>query len=128
MPPEPLPLRILVVDHDPDTRASYRILLELWGHEVGTAGDGASALATAIASRPRVVLLSTRLPDMDGFELARRLRQRPELSGMTLLALIGSPLRHDPAAARAAGIDHVLLKPVDPQELHSLLDRLAPEH
>jgi DNA-binding NarL/FixJ family response regulator len=71
----PMPRTVLIVDDHPSFRASARVLLEAEGYEVvGEADDGASALAAAESLRPDVVLLDVQLPDIDGFEVAARLR------------------------------------------------------
>jgi CheY-like chemotaxis protein len=115
------PLRVLVVDDCPDMRATLRILLGLWGHEVAEAGDGHAALGLAATFRPDAVLLNIGLPRLDGYEVARRLRQLPGLGGVLLIAITGYGDDQAVAAARAAGFDHHLLKPFDPDELGRLL-------
>jgi CheY-like chemotaxis protein len=115
------PLRVLVVDDCPDLRATLRILLRLWGHEVCDAGDGPAALGLAAEFRPDTVLLNIGLPALDGYEVARRLRQLPGLGHVLLIAVTGYGSAQDVAACRAAGFDHHLLKPFDPVELERLL-------
>jgi two-component system, OmpR family, response regulator len=114
-------LRVLVVDDCPDLRASLRILLGLWGHDVREAPDGHAALRLAAAFRPDAVLLNVGLPGLDGYEVARRLRRLPGLGGVLLVAVTGYGSPKDVAACRAAGFDHHLLKPFDPVALERLL-------
>ena len=115
------PLRVLVVDDCPDMRATLRILLRLWGHEVREAGDGPAALGLATTFKPDTVLLNIGLPALDGYEVARRLRQLPGLGHVLLIAVTGYGSAQDLAACRAAGFDHHLLKPFDPTDLERLL-------
>ena len=115
------PLRVLVVDDCADMRATLRTLLGLWGYDLREANDGHAALGLAVTFRPDVVLLELGLPDLDGYEVARRLRQVAGLGGVLLVAVTGSGTSPDVAACRAAGIDHVLLKPLDPAEVEGLL-------
>jgi two-component system, OmpR family, response regulator len=115
------PLRVLVVDDSPDMRATLRILLGLWGHEVREAGDGHAALGLAATFRPDAVLLNIGLPGLDGYEVARRLRRLPGLGGVLLIAITGYGTDQHVTACRAAGLDHHLLKPFDPVELERLL-------
>ncbi len=117
----PRPLRVLVVDDLPDMRDSLRVLLQVWGHQVEEAGDGPTALSRARVFGPDVVLLDIGLPRLDGYEVARRLRQLPGLEKVLLVAVTGHGRREDEAAARAAGFDHHLLKPFEPEKLARLL-------
>src|SRR5207249_10039286 len=83
------PARVLVVEDNPDAAQSLGKLLRLWGHEVRTASDGASALEAVRAQPPDVVLLDIGLPELDGYEVARRLRREPGLEGVVLVAMTG---------------------------------------
>jgi CheY-like chemotaxis protein len=122
--PGPFPLRVLVVDDDPDTVTSLGMLLRHWGHEVITAGDGPSALEAARRSCPDVVLLDIRLPGMDGYEVARQLRRQG--FGQRLIALTGFGREVDRQRAWAAGFDYHLVKPYDLAELERLVATAAP--
>jgi PAS domain S-box-containing protein len=113
--------RVLVVDDNHDSAESMAILLEIWGHEVRAAYDGPSALALATEYRPDIVLLDIGLPGMSGYEVAKRLRELPELKGMVLVAVTGYGQQSDRERTRAVGFDHHLLKPVDPVRLQELL-------
>ncbi len=112
--------RVLVVDDDPDTTATFRTLLEGWGHKVAAANDGPSALAQAEAFQPDVALVDIRMDEMGGFELARRLRALPGV-GHALLVAVTALRGCEPDGV----FDLVLLKPVAPDELKRLLDALA---
>jgi signal transduction histidine kinase/CheY-like chemotaxis protein len=113
--------RILVVDDNRDSASSLAVLLRLSGHEVVTAHDGAAALEKAEHFRPQLALLDIGLPGMDGYELARRLRQLPGLRQVRLAALTGYGSEEDRRRSRAAGFDHHLVKPVEREALLVLL-------
>ena len=113
--------RILVVDDNVDVVETTSLLLSLSGHEVCSAKDGLQALRVAAEFLPEVVLLDIGLPLMDGYEVARRLRQMPQLAGALLLALTGYGQLADRQRGREAGFDDHLLKPVDPHALAKLI-------
>ena len=119
--------RVLIVDDIIDSAESLAELLGLWGHETQTAHSGATALDWARWFRPEVVLLDIGMPGMDGFEVARRLRQIPEMAGAVLVALTGYGQTQDREATRAAGFNHHLVKPVDLDALRVLLENSADE-
>jgi CheY-like chemotaxis protein len=112
---------VLVVDDYPDTAETMAMLLRLWGHDVRVAHDGPAALTVADAYRPEVVVLDIGLPGMDGFEVARRLRQRRELGDVLLMGLSGHTREADRRLALEAGCDVYLVKPVEPEVLRRLL-------
>lgn len=113
--------RILVVDDNVDAAKMLAMLLEMWGHQVWVAHDGQEALEVAISYRPAMVLLDIGLPRMDGYELARRLRQQVGLSEATLVALTGYGHEEARRRSREAGFDHHLVKPIGFGELRRLL-------
>jgi two-component system CheB/CheR fusion protein len=121
----PTPLRVLVVDDCPDTTASLAMLLHLWGYEAQVVHNGRAALEAAGACRPDVVLLDIGLPGMDGYEVARQLRRQHDLGRPVILSLSGYGQEADSRRARAAGCDDHLVKPVDPEALHRLLQAWA---
>jgi two-component system, sensor histidine kinase len=112
---------LLVEDHD-DTREAMRCLLEVQGYTVEAVGDGLQAVATALQSRPQVVVIDIGLPGLDGYEVARRLRATSEGKAMRLVALTGYDQPHDRQMVREAGFDAHLVKPVDPDDLCRLLE------
>jgi CheY-like chemotaxis protein/two-component sensor histidine kinase len=114
--------RILVVDDNHDAAEATKVLLELAGHEVKMVGDGNEALASAPVFAPDVVLLDIGLPMMDGYQVARRLREVPQTRASCLIALTGYGQPADRERARAAGFDHHLTKPADPDALLALVD------
>ena len=97
------------------------MLLSLRGHQVATAYDGQSAIEQAREMQPDVVLLDIGLPRIDGFEVARRLREEHPARPMLLVALTGYGQERDRVRAREAGFDHHLLKPVRLEMLEELL-------
>jgi CheY-like chemotaxis protein len=97
------------------------MLLKFLGTDVQVAYDGATALATIESYRPDVVLLDIGMPGMDGFEVARQVRQRAEFDSIMLIALTGWGLAEDRHRTQTAGFDHHLVKPADITALQSLL-------
>jgi PAS domain S-box-containing protein len=123
--PAPGGLRLLVVDDNPDAAMMLSMLLEASGYEVTSENGSHAGLARALAERPDVCLLDIGLPDMDGYELARRLRSAPELAQCMLIAVTGYGQLEDKQKAFAAGFDHHLVKPVNTAELTALLQARA---
>ncbi|MGZ5202834.1 MAG: hybrid sensor histidine kinase/response regulator [Telluria sp.] len=121
----PASLRVLVVDDNEDAADTLAMLLEVSGHEVLVANDPWQALARARESLPQVCLLDLGLPDMDGAELARRLRAQPETANALLVAVTGYGQESDRARTREAGFDHHLVKPLDLDRLQAVLDAYA---
>ncbi len=113
--------RILVVDDNVDSTESLVLLLQLEGHDVRAALDGHSAIATAMAFLPQVVLLDIGLPDMDGLEVARHLRLRPETKQVLMIALTGYAQPEDRQHCLDAGFDHHVVKPLDFERLRTLI-------
>jgi CheY-like chemotaxis protein len=117
------PVRILLVEDDPDSRESLRRVLELNGHSVEAAPDGVAGLAKAAHWRPDIAIVDIGLPQMDGYEVAKAIRR--ELGGSpTLVALTGYGLPEDEQRSQAAGFDEHLVKPVDFERLLDLVARL----
>jgi signal transduction histidine kinase len=115
--------RILVVDDNVDAAESLALLLRLQGHDVAVAADGPTALEKARAERPEVIFLDLGMPGMDGYEVARRLRQLPDVGPVRLVALTGWGQEEDRRRTRQAGFDHHVVKPVEPDALHQLLSQ-----
>lgn len=114
--------RILVADDNAMLRRALQIVLQLWGFEVTVVEDGSAALAAAREGQHAAVVMDIRMPEMDGLEVARRIRADPSSSALLLLAVSGSSEPEDRRAALAAGFDHHLVKPVDPELLRKLLE------
>lgn len=113
--------RVLIVDDNADCAQSMALLARSWGHEVATARDGAAAFTLAESFRPDTALVDIGLPGMDGYQLARRLREAPQHRQIHLMAMTGYGRPEDRDAARAAGFDVHLIKPAEIDELKQLL-------
>ena len=121
----PLPhRRILVVDDNRDAADSLGMLLQVLGADVRIARDGAEALQAFTAYDPAVVLLDIGMPGMDGYEVARRIRNDFPDRRAALVALTGWGQEEDRRRARDAGFDHHLIKPADVETLQVLLASL----
>jgi PAS domain S-box-containing protein len=116
--------RILVVDDNRDASESMGMLLRVWGHEVRTAHDGASALQMATEFQPEMVLLDIGLPGMDGYEVAKKLQELPVTRNAVLVAMTGYGQEEDKLRSMAAGFALHLVKPADPQRLRGLIEAL----
>ena|GEM_PF-928891 len=110
---EPPTRRILIVDDNDDAARSLALLLSHAGHDVRAVRDASSALEAAASFEPDVVLLDIGLPDMDGWELARKLRAQACKPDLKLIAISGYGQKADRRRSRDAGIDYHLTKPVD---------------
>jgi signal transduction histidine kinase/CheY-like chemotaxis protein len=124
--PEAAGRRVLVIDDHPDSAEGLRELLEIFGHEVEVARDGAGGLQAAERARPEVVICDIGLPDLDGYRVAAALREAPETAAARLVALTGYGDDDSVRRAREAGFDYHLTKPVKPQELRDLLAQAGP--
>jgi PAS domain S-box-containing protein len=113
--------KVLVVDDNYPSAKSLEMLLQIEGHEVQVVHDGPAALQAVQLHRHEVVLMDIGLPGMDGYEVARRLRQAPELDGLFLVAITGYAEDEARRRSRDAGFDRHMVKPVDPDEILSLL-------
>jgi PAS domain S-box-containing protein len=113
--------RILVVDDNVDSATTLGTLLKYLGGDVQIAHDGPAALAAIENYRPNVVLLDIGMPGMDGYEVAKRIRERQEFKDVTLIALTGWGQADDRRRSQEAGFDHHLVKPADIAALQSLL-------
>jgi CheY-like chemotaxis protein len=113
--------RILVVDDNRDAADTLGLLLEADGAEVRVAYDGRAALLMAESFLPSSVLLDIGMPGMDGYEVARRLRQDERFAGMRIIALTGWGQESDRRQSRNRGFTHHLTKPVSLEELHQIL-------
>jgi CheY-like chemotaxis protein len=119
-------LRLLIVDDNRDAAETLGMYLESAGHEIHLAFDGADALARVAAIRPDACLLDVGLPDMNGYELARRLREMPATRRTEMFAITGYGSKNDREHSAHAGIQHHLTKPVDTAVLKRLLADFAP--
>ena len=120
-PPRVEPRRVLIVEDNDDARQMLHEALAFSGHEVREARDGASGLALAAEARPDVALIDIGLPDLDGYEVARRLRASPGGRRMGLIAITGYGQAEDQRRAYEAGFDAHLTKPVAPERLKQVM-------
>jgi len=120
----PSPTRLLVVDDNDDAAQSLALALRLEGHEVETATDGDAALRLLDRFRPAAAILDIGLPTMNGYELARALRDDPRTRAIVLIALTGYGRDPDRRRALDAGFDEHLVKPVEFGKLLKRLDEL----
>ena len=118
-------LRVLVVDDNVDAADTLSALLEMGGHATRVANDGYQAIEMAREFQPQVVFLDIGLPGMNGYEVARKLRETPGMEQAILVALTGWGAREDRARSSEAGFDHHLTKPADMNAVETLLSGLA---
>ena len=120
-------LRCLVVDDNVDAAQTLALFLEAAGHEVSLAYRASDALELAASRLPHVCFLDIGLPDMDGNQLAMRLRELPATAHALLIAVTGYGRKEDQEKAIAAGFDHYFVKPLDTAKLVNVLAVLTPE-
>ncbi len=113
--------RVLVVDDNETIRAMSQRMIEMLGHTVRTASDGEEAVAVAEEFRPEVVLMDLGMPNMDGCEAARQIRQKDWGQEITLVALSGWGQEKDRLKSEAAGFDHHLVKPAASADIKRLI-------
>jgi PAS domain S-box-containing protein len=118
--------RVLIADDNRDAAVSLSMLLELSGHEVRVAHLGQTALSLAQTFRPDAAVLDIGMPDLSGYEIAQALRQEAWARDLQLIALTGWGQDDDRRRALEAGFDHHLTKPVDPEQLESLIAGRSP--
>src|SRR5215831_18616591 len=117
------PRRIVIVEDDEDARQMFKALLELASHEVHDAADGPAGIELVAAVEPDIAFVDIGLPGVDGYEVARRLRERHK--DLCLVAMSGYGQSEDRRKAVEAGFDIHLLKPVDPDRLSAIIAALS---
>jgi CheY-like chemotaxis protein len=115
---------VLVADDNRDAAESLGLVLRFMGYEVLITYGGAEALQVAARERPRAAIIDIGMPGMSGHEVARRMRREAWGKHAVLIALTGWGQEADKQAARAAGFDDHLTKPVDPDDVEAVLTRL----
>jgi CheY-like chemotaxis protein len=115
------PKRVLLIEDSRDAREMFRMMLELEGHVVYGAADGARGFELMVAEHPHVAIIDIGLPGLDGYQVARRIREHPNGRAMLLVAVTGYGFPSDHQHSAEAGFDHHLVKPVDPDALARLL-------
>jgi signal transduction histidine kinase/ActR/RegA family two-component response regulator len=121
----PALLPVLVVDDNEDAAASLGVLLQMLGADVQVVHDGPAALDAVAGRPPMAVFLDLGMPNMNGFEVARRLRCKPEARDTVLIALTGWGQESDRRNAKEAGFDHHLIKPASVEALKALLQSVS---
>ncbi len=119
------PLRVLLIDDNVQAAETLGVILRYWGYEVRVAFGGPAGLDAAADFLPGLILLDINMPEMNGFDVVREVRRRPELAGLTVISLTGDDI---PASLRprgAGGFDHHLSKPLNLDALERLLAREA---
>lgn len=112
--------RILIVDDHADSAEGLALLLRMQGHEARTVDDGIAALTLARTFHPEIILLDIGLPGMNGYEVAKRLREEHS-NTLRLVAVTGYGQEEDRRLASAAGFDHLLVKPISAEALDTIL-------
>ena len=115
--------RILFVEDDRTARDGYSAYLSGWGYDVEAVATGEDALARAAQWRPDVIILDMNLPDIDGWEVSRRLRASAATAAVPIVALTGADLPHERVSAMRAGCDRHLTKPCTPADLLDAIER-----
>jgi PAS domain S-box-containing protein len=113
--------RILIADDNQDAADSLAVLLQMEGHDVTVVRDGREALTTINAVLPEIALLDIGMPELDGYEVARQVRQNTLGRAVTLIAVTGWGQDQDKARALGAGFNHHLTKPIEPTQLLDLI-------
>jgi DNA-binding response OmpR family regulator len=115
------PHRILLADDNLDFASSFATLLRRMGNEVRVEHDGPTALAAAHEFRPEIAFLDIGLPKLNGFDLARRLRDLPATAASRLVAVTGWGQPSDRQLASEAGFDDYMVKPVEIERIQAIL-------
>jgi CheY-like chemotaxis protein len=116
--------RILVVEDNTDVRDGLVELCQMWGHEVFTAGEGYEGVRLALEQRPDIAFIDIGLPGIDGYEVARRVRNDASGKDLLLIALTGYGSREQKARALDSGFDHHVVKPVDTKLIQDFVSDL----
>jgi CheY-like chemotaxis protein len=123
--------RILIVDDDVDTLRLVGLMLQRQGYQIIAASNGSQGLAKALEERPNLILLDVMMPDMDGYEVTRRLRKNPATAAIPILMFTAKTQLDDKVSGFEVGADDYLTKPTHPTELQAhvraLLARAAPK-
>lgn len=119
-------LRILIAEDNPDAAECLKALLEGMGYEAHVINDGESVVPAASALKPHVIIMDIGLPGINGYDAARRIRERNPGLHVRIVALTGRDQLIDRQRSAEAGIDHHLVKPANPEVLRQILDSTPP--
>jgi two-component system, sensor histidine kinase len=122
-----VPRRVLLIEDNRDARETFRMMLELAGHQVMEADDGRRGLELLKAELPDIAVIDVGLPGLDGYQIASTFRREPTSDRVLLVALTGYGTPEARERSRAAGFDHHLIKPIDPEMLRDLMVRTLPQ-
>jgi two-component system cell cycle response regulator DivK len=118
---------ILYIEDNPGNRMLVRRILEAEGHTIREAVDGPTGLEMAAQERPDLILLDINLPEIDGYDLAKRMRAMPNLDGVPILAVTANVMQGDKERTMEAGCNGFIPKPIDvdklPQQIKAALDK-----
>src|SRR5262245_22628700 len=117
---------VLYIEDNPDNKTLVQRALEAKGYTLVWAARGEEGVAQAAALRPGVILLDINLPDIDGYEVARRLKSNPDLESIPIIAITANALKGDAEKALAAGCDFYMSKPIQIRELWSRVMDVLP--
>jgi CheY-like chemotaxis protein len=117
--------RVLIADDNRDAAETLAMLLQIEGHEVHVVHDGRAAVSAFTEFHPEVALLDIGMPELSGYEVARRVRENVEGQTVTLIALTGWGQERDKEQALAAGFNHHFTKPVEPARISKILRTLT---
>lgn len=120
-PLKTVPRRVLVIEDNRDARETFRMMLELAGHQVLEAEEGFKGLELLKTELPDIAVIDVGLPGMDGYQIASAFRKEPASKQVMLVALTGYGTPEARERSRAAGFDHHLIKPIDPEVLRELM-------
>lgn len=120
------PRRVLLIEDNRDARETFRMMLELAGHEVMEAEEGRRGLELLKTELPDIAVIDVGLPGLDGYQIASTFRKEPTGDRVVLVALTGYGTPEARERSRAAGFDHHLIKPIDPEALWDLMVEKAP--
>ncbi|HLA86696.1 MAG TPA: response regulator, partial [Anaerolineales bacterium] len=111
--------KILIIDDDKDTLRLVGLMLQRQGYEISAAANGTQGLTKALEERPDLILLDVMMPDMDGYEVTRRLRKNPATVNIPILMFTAKTQLDDKVTGFEVGVDDYLTKPTHPIELQS---------
>jgi DNA-binding response OmpR family regulator len=119
------PARILLVDDEPNILLAIEFLLKKEGYIIQKAFDGQQALDAVVSFRPDIVVLDVMMPEFDGFEVARRIRNMPDIEDVRIIFLTAKGTETDKTTGYVSGGEVYLIKPFDNDELVSVINEVV---